>query len=546
VRVRVIVRKNHRRLGPGAKDFAVASAANLNGEAESPAMSPLSAAPRRDAVALEVAVNATGARPTQGNASRELFSEDTATVLLFHDGAVIRLSSAVQQGQLIFLTHKRSNREVVSQVVRTRASASANSYVELQFTEPQDDFWGISFEEFSQAVPPQPAPMPSAAAAAAAAEATEFVLEAAPAVDGGGSPSAAPSPAEVEHLREEVEALRKQLLSLQSAPAAPAPPLAPIIPMSLPAATSTFSQEVPREQAPSSSSLSEPRFTEDVAADPDSQQNTMEGLLPALNLDFSTPPAKANAAQNASAAFAVPGPRSGRVLIVLVSLLLAVGALGVAWSLGLIPLGHHTAEPAAKIASTPKTAAKPATAAAPAPTPSASTTKPPAPQIPESPSGFSSSTSSEAAPANSSPSEKLPADPSVGSDGAAKQPAKDSSNSRALARGAKPTAASSASLPARSEAVTDDAPLVPAQLQKSVTPVYPPDAMRNFITGDVRLDALVDSKGHVKSAEVLAGPSPLRQAAIDAIKQYQYSPATRGPRPVDSHVTVTIKFWYNP
>jgi periplasmic protein TonB len=87
---------------------------------------------------------------------------------------------------------------------------------------------------------------------------------------------------------------------------------------------------------------------------------------------------------------------------------------------------------------------------------------------------------------------------------------------------------------------------VPAQLLKSVPPVYPPDAMRNFITGDVRLDALVDAKGRVKTAEVLVGPSQLHQAAIDAIKKYEYAPATKGTRSVDSHVIVTIKFWYNP
>jgi len=38
----------------------------------------------------------------------------------------------------------------------------------------------------------------------------------------------------------------------------------------------------------------------------------------------------------------------------------------------------------------------------------------------------------------------------------------------------------------------------------------------------------------------------LRQAAVDALKQYEYAPATQGGRAVPAHVNVTVKFWYNP
>ena len=34
--------------------------------------------------------------------------------------------------------------------------------------------------------------------------------------------------------------------------------------------------------------------------------------------------------------------------------------------------------------------------------------------------------------------------------------------------------------------------------------------------------------------------------AMDALKQYEYSPARQGGRPVASKVTVTIKFWFDP
>jgi hypothetical protein len=44
----------------------------------------------------------------------------------------------------------------------------------------------------------------------------------------------------------------------------------------------------------------------------------------------------------------------------------------------------------------------------------------------------------------------------------------------------------------------------------------------------------------------LLGPQQFRQAAMDALKQYEYEPATQGGKPVASKVTATIKFWFDP
>jgi TonB family protein len=96
------------------------------------------------------------------------------------------------------------------------------------------------------------------------------------------------------------------------------------------------------------------------------------------------------------------------------------------------------------------------------------------------------------------------------------------------------------------EPVASDAPIVPAKLLHWANPVYPPDAMLNYITGDVKVEAVVDSSGKVGAVKVISGPVPLRQAAMDALKQYEYAPATQGGRAVESRVTATVKFWYNP
>ena len=76
---------------------------------------------RPNPVALEVPVSVAGARPVSSKDKRELFTEETTTVLVFKDGAVIQLSAAVALGQLLFLTEKRTKKEVVCQVVHKRS-----------------------------------------------------------------------------------------------------------------------------------------------------------------------------------------------------------------------------------------------------------------------------------------------------------------------------------------------------------------------------------------------------------------------------------------
>jgi protein TonB len=99
---------------------------------------------------------------------------------------------------------------------------------------------------------------------------------------------------------------------------------------------------------------------------------------------------------------------------------------------------------------------------------------------------------------------------------------------------------------AEPEAVAEDAPLVEAKLVRAAKPVYPPNAMRSFITGDVRIAAEVGTNGHVGKVAVISGPAALREAAVEAMKQYEYEPATKGGKAVASQVKVTIKFWFDP
>ena len=85
---------------------------------------------------------------------------------------------------------------------------------------------------------------------------------------------------------------------------------------------------------------------------------------------------------------------------------------------------------------------------------------------------------------------------------------------------------------------------VPPKLIKSVRAVVSLDDLRDFETGNVVIDAVVGTEGEVHFISVISGPPSLRPAAIGAVKQYLYEPATRNGRPVPEHVNITIRFHF--
>ncbi len=142
----------------------------LTAPPESAARSSATPAPRFDEtatgsrpqpVALEVPVTVNGARAVEGTDKREPFSETTKTVLVFGNGAVIRLGSPVAAGQLLFLTNEKTKKEVVCQVVKSKNYKSVSGYVELEFTESVVGFWGMRFPSDRIGTP---APAPSSVA----------------------------------------------------------------------------------------------------------------------------------------------------------------------------------------------------------------------------------------------------------------------------------------------------------------------------------------------------------------------------------------------
>lgn len=81
-----------------------------------------------------------------------------------------------------------------------------------------------------------------------------------------------------------------------------------------------------------------------------------------------------------------------------------------------------------------------------------------------------------------------------------------------------------------------------AKLTSKVDPVYPALARNQHVSGDVRIDALIDANGRVTTMKVIAGPTLLHQAAMDALRQWKYQPATLDGKAVPMHLTVTLQF----
>lgn len=81
-----------------------------------------------------------------------------------------------------------------------------------------------------------------------------------------------------------------------------------------------------------------------------------------------------------------------------------------------------------------------------------------------------------------------------------------------------------------------------ANLESQVKPVYPTQAKQDRVQGTVQLDVVIDKEGHVEQVSVLAGPEPLIQAAVDAVKQWTYKPTLLNGEPVKVETTVNVNF----
>jgi len=555
---------------------------------------------RSDAVSLEVPVKVHGSRVDEAalgaNPKSEPFEEQTSTMIVFPQGGVLKMATPVTAGQMMVLTNLKSGHDSICRVVKVRAYGAGQSYVEVEFTHRQPGYWGVYFPSDGPETTDQLTAIPPAAPAATPAS-MEPRVEKRPSPDVSSHASVAKPPVaksagpadsvfapigSQEQVQPAASATSSRVKPSSIAEHAskypdfetavsPVVDSLPVAPSSPVASVSLGELQGDAEAAPALS-FAGAGVPGEVAEDPLPDSAPL-AEQPAPLGHFATALGASESTQSKG--------KHGAAIALSAAALIAVAA-GAAYYFQWFPFGTKSAaKPAATIpapAEVPLTAATPQTNLvpqglnpAPPPTPANSATIPSAssaavtsaPKVnATAPAPLRSSKSASeappaAAPVTSNPPSKVPdmfvalnAHPTSraysADSGSAETaaPAVDSDGSD----GGLSAIASSSVVPPPSE--EQQAPvrirvggeIKPPRLVSSVLPVYPVVARETGIEGDVVIDTTIDKTGKVTGMKVVSGNAMLRQAALDALRQWKYEPSKLNGEAVPVQLTVTIKF----
>ena len=79
-------------------------------------------------------------------------------------------------------------------------------------------------------------------------------------------------------------------------------------------------------------------------------------------------------------------------------------------------------------------------------------------------------------------------------------------------------------------------------LIRRVAPIYPPLARQARIEGTVVLNVIVSKAGEVRATEVISGHPMLVPSALEAVKQWRYTPYLQDGEPVEVATPVQVNF----
>jgi TonB family protein len=554
--------------------------------------------PRSNPVCLEVGVTIRSL-PNEANGLTQPIREEGRTVIVFDNGAVLRSTNNMPIGQTVILSNP-NGRDVVCRVVGGRNLPSVKGYVEVEFLEPVNDFWGIHQDGNPAAVaapsaaapaprevqaPPRPSPLRAASYQEAPAKPVSVSLGSGPTFEdipgiAGMSSSAA---------RES-----------KTEPARPAPER-----------IAKVASDYNRSENASPTSLANWNST---PAELPVEKHAIAAMRDALSTTSPTP--TRDFLSNGLMAYEQPGSSSsasnGRTPLIVGLAALVLAGVGAAVY---VMHGKSTPVPVAKTAvvSQPSTPVPPAAKTAPEPiqppldAAAQPTTQPQPPAEPvvveqaqpvaaatvpavvKSPATTDSRPESRQEPRNVRREEKnaavtkqpdlsssrrpvipnlkmgSPSAPNrnLANPGEGATPMTEIASTDAVggvpAAGLLTSAGRTSNPPAPPPSVLP--PLVPApptaapvaapkiasspRLISSTRPIYPAAAKQSSIQGSVTVSANIDVNGKVVSAKALSGPLLLQAAAVDAVKQWKYSPGLIDGKPAPSQVTVGVEFRMN-
>ena len=488
---------------------------------------------------LEVPIGVWGSRRVEtdsGEAERvEVFAEDTCTVIVFPQGAVIRLSASVAPGQLVVIANRKSTQIMLCRIVNVRTYPNIRGYAELEFMHSATGFWGAYASQGILRLAARVAPeMPSATADFWS---NGFAKEVAsvPASDVTASPVAA-----AVGIRIEEEPIANPVIQIPFAEE-PVQQMAAIR-MDSEARLDAIGRNSSNQHivlAPASGPrVASPRASSPLASSQDSARFRIASLLFSW---WRVPTVR-------TATYGTPVPRRSWVLASLVPALVLLGAFGVfflrdgVWQ----PSGISQTSPMPEVS-----LGSPIANAVQSPQPKNNTSFV-VPQLPIAkaenfPGAQTRALADNIRPSHPSerrgtsekkiPKEKLLAPYSsasrLASVGRELPPDVTGVDSNT---GVGPLEGVLATLPSRGGEAKGPELLV------SSAPIYPAMARQAHMEGQVTIDAVIDTTGKLINMTVVSGPPLLRQAAIDSLRTWKYQPGYLNEKPVPTKTSITVNF----
>jgi TonB family protein len=443
-------------------------------------------------VSQEIPVRIQAARGASVNRSGQehaepFLDEETATLILFPHGAVVRLSAGVRVGQVLVLTNRKTNRDVLCRVVNVKPLASVKGFIEIEFNNPVSGFWGVEFPEEPPSVykPTAATAMPMAAPVAGP-EAKEAAL---------------PGPS-VKHEAPSLSPAREERPKDWGSPSSETRRPA--------RRESAIGAELQNEALRRARRRRSAWLTMVVASSCFVALAAVTGVLlfRRYHAQAAALPAAITApSPAATTAAAVPTPvaesqPAGKP-----------DAVVTAASAGARPVPNNQGPALADMSPVAAALVKPAT-------PKASAAR----HVPVLDLTGHAVASGKTAASGAEPPPSISSNTGI-------------SGGIGVILSSSPSGAGPAPPPPPHVATT-----VPAHATYSPSPRYPMLATENHIEGDVQIEAQVDSRGRATHMKVLSGPSLLYQAAMDALRQWKFEPARLDNTPVDSQTVVTIQF----
>ena len=93
---------------------------------------------------------------------------------------------------------------------------------------------------------------------------------------------------------------------------------------------------------------------------------------------------------------------------------------------------------------------------------------------------------------------------------------------------------------------SDGSRVIPPIPIKHIAPKYPSDEKKHRISGDCTLEILIDSEGVPQHIHIVKSLGPaFDESALEAVKQWRYTPALKDGVPVSVESTVIVKFIFD-